>query len=1052
MHIKDHTNDLLDLIKYAQRDKTTELEVIVKEQFEKTVSNEMFNNVLSRLKGTRNIKLVTKQESLDISFKDDFDNIRVSVLGQENITNYCQTNDIKSIDKNYVSYQRKTPIRYVSIYDYNLKFNLKREIELSNKDGEVLDLNRNWTKLGKFFRYKKRMTFRSDDNLFNIDLTVIKTSNNKTIRLDNKIYKRKDVKDYMKKYIVKPPYVADLDDWFSKLKPEDDVELIGKKRDVMISSKTLQKSNVFDNPQSYEIELEYIGNKTKNKLQNKEILVKMLQHTINILQAVQKSYYLISETEKKMVIENYKMMMGDYKFKGPQNVTLELKHVVEREYSEYEEANTIRKGYSVTDKADGERNLMIIVEDGSIYLMSRKNVIKSVGAKCTPLANSIFDCEYIVKDKEGKNINYLMIFDLYFKNNMDLRERILNRSQQEKLEGKIEESRFEVLDDCMEIFDKSLVKEKNNNLEISKKKFYYGDDDAYNEQIDDLVTQSYSVLKTLEKGSDQYNQYMEQIKSYKMDTKIFDEAKKVYQKEYPYKIDGLIFTPRKLKVGEMPGTQQKNMFDGRWYKCFKWKPPEENTIDFLVKYKKDPENEKNDLITYKTIGGKVVEIKTLVLYVGYNPEIHTRYNSCRVLNENLTFESTYAPAIFQPFQPFVKDIHNAHIPTNNGNLYCSDKNIILENNIVEFSYDPNDPEFCWKPLRVRDTLKPNDFITATNVWGSIHNPVTEKMITTGDVEGNDNVYYTLNIKRSERKSKSLNDFHSYVKKSIITKNISGENNVLDLGVGKGGDLNHMIDGKVNILVGIDSIFDNLSNVENGMCNRILSRSLDKDVNLLSNTMVVWADVQKNILDNTAGNDDLNKYYLDVIYGNITLDKINNAKLRQFYNLGNVSSGFGFDLVSCQFAMHYFFKNTTTLDNFLNNVSKSLKSGGRFIGTCFDGKKVFEKLQYVDTIGTPKLWTIKKLYDKLEILDNDTSLGYEIEVFNESIGATIKEYIVNFDFLVQKVKNYNMEIVELRNFSEIFGEIDKKSYGQAKKMSEELKEYSFLNNAFVFEKK
>ena len=79
------------------------------------------------------------------------------------------------------------------------------------------------------------------------------------------------------------------------------------------------------------------------------------------------------------------MMMGDYKFKGPQNVTLELKHVVEREYSEYEEANTARKGYSVTDKADGESNLMIIVEDGSIYLMNRKNVIKSVGAKCVPL-------------------------------------------------------------------------------------------------------------------------------------------------------------------------------------------------------------------------------------------------------------------------------------------------------------------------------------------------------------------------------------------------------------------------------------------------------------------------------------------------------------------------------------------------------------------------------------------------------------------------------------------------------------------------------------------
>ena len=73
-------------------------------------------------------------------------------------------------------------------------------------------------------------------------------------------------------------------------------------------------------------------------------------------------------------------------------------------------------------------------------------------------ANSIFDCEYIVKDKEGKNINYLMIFDMYFKNNLGfLRERILNRSQQEKLEGKIEESRFEVLDDCMDIFDKFVL-------------------------------------------------------------------------------------------------------------------------------------------------------------------------------------------------------------------------------------------------------------------------------------------------------------------------------------------------------------------------------------------------------------------------------------------------------------------------------------------------------------------------------------------------------------------------------------------------------------------
>ena len=1052
MHIKKHTNDLLDLIKYAQRDKTIELEMIVKEQFEKNITNEMFNSVISRLKGSRNIKLDEKRETIDISFKDDYENIRVSIHGQENITNYCLTNDIKSIDPNYVIYMKKIPIRYVNVNDYNIKFNLKRETILSSKDRDVIDININWSKLSKFFRYKKRMTYKTDDNLFNYDLTVIKTSTKKSIRTDNKIYKRSGVKDYMKKYVVKPPYVTNLDEWFSKLNPSDDVELIGKKMDIMVSSKTLKKSNVFDNQQSYEVELEYIGNKIKHKLDNTNILMKMLQNTINILQAIQKSYYIISESEKKLVTDTYKSIMGDYKFKGPQNVTLELKHVIERDYPEYSNAITIRKGYTVTDKADGERNLMIVVENGDIYLMNRKNTIKTIGAKCLPLANSIFDCEYLVKDKYGKNVNYLMLFDIYFINNKDLRNRILNRSKEEQIEGKIDESRLEIMDECMKIFDKSLEIAKTNNLEISKKKFYYGDDDDYSEEINSILINLNSKLVLYEKDSEEYAQTLDQIKSYKRDTKIFDEAKKVYEKEYPYKIDGLIFTPRNLKVGEMPGTEQKNMFDGRWYRCFKWKPPEENTIDFLVKFKKDPENEKNDLITYKTINDNVIEFKILVLHVGYNPEIHTKFNSCRVLNENLSFESSYSPAIFQPFQPYIKEIHYAYLQSQNGNVYCDDKNIILENNIVEFSYNPN-AEFCWSPLRVRDTLKPNDFVTATNVWSSIHNPVTQKMINSGNINVPDNIYYTLNKKRGDRKSKSLNDFHSYVKKQLIITNTIGDRNVLDLGVGKGGDLNHLIDAKCNILVGIDDIFDNLSNPDNGMCNRILSKSADnKENNILTNSLSIWANVQKDIISGNAGNDELNKYYLDVIYGNITLDQISNSKLRQFYNIGNIDSGFGFDLVSVQFAMHYFFKNSKMLNNFLNNVSKSLKSGGRFIGTCFDGKKVFDKLGKSNNIGVPKLWTIKKLYEENMFKDNESSLGYEIEVFNESIGASIKEFLVNFDFLIEKAKEYNLELIEINSFSTIFESVNKKEYGSMKDMSDELKEYSFLNNAFVFEKK
>ena len=53
----------MELIKYANRDKTLEFEMIIKEQFEKNITNEMFNNVVSRIKGWKDIKLKEKMET-----------------------------------------------------------------------------------------------------------------------------------------------------------------------------------------------------------------------------------------------------------------------------------------------------------------------------------------------------------------------------------------------------------------------------------------------------------------------------------------------------------------------------------------------------------------------------------------------------------------------------------------------------------------------------------------------------------------------------------------------------------------------------------------------------------------------------------------------------------------------------------------------------------------------------------------------------------------------------------------------------------------------------
>ena len=55
------------------------------------------------------------------------------------------------------------------------------------------------------------------------------------------------------------------------------------------------------------------------------------------------------------------------------------------------------------------------------------------------------------------------------------------------------------------------------------------------------------------------------------------------------RIDGLIYTPISLEVGGSFDTGKGKPF-GRWFDCFKWKPPMETTIDFKVIFRKDPKN------------------------------------------------------------------------------------------------------------------------------------------------------------------------------------------------------------------------------------------------------------------------------------------------------------------------------------------------------------------------------------------------------------------------------------------------------------------------------
>ena len=189
----------------------------------------------------------------------------------------------------------------------------------------------------------------------------------------------------------------------------------------------------------------------------------------------------------------------------------------------------------------------------------------------------------------------------------------------------------------------------------------------------------------------------------------------------------------------------------------------------------------------------------------------------------------------------------------------------------------------------------------------------------------------------------------------------------------------------------------------------------------------------------------------------------------------------FDLVSCQFAIHYFFKSMDTLDAFCYNVDKQLKTGGYFMGTCLDGhlvNKAFlkESTSMLKGIMNDKvLWQIEKKYDGFETESTESeNLGKQIDVYVESINKIIPEYLVDFELLKRKLSKYDIVLVDpttektisLRT-KESSGSFEllwktmiqanKKGYkhwavsNSIENMNETMQKFSFLNRWFIFKK-
>jgi hypothetical protein len=592
---------------------------------------------------------------------------------------------------------------------------------------------------------------------------------------------------------------------------------------------------------------------------------------------------------------------------------------------------------------------------------------------------------------------------------------------------------------------------------------------------------------------------------------------------FEYNTDGLIFTPTEYGVGGGPSEVSGPLYKHTWDRSFKWKPAEFNTIDFLVRLKKDDKG--RDYVGTEFENGvhmdsnfAVNQYKTIVLHCGFDEKKHGYINPFQQLidgemktpesafneEEEIKPESTYGARPFIPTNPAdpkacLCNINLVEDSAGSKFMRTEEGDYFEENMIVEFRYDESRRgAWRWIPLRVRYDKTAqmsslcggggnqfrkkkqsfgNDFATANNNWYSIHNPITEKMLSTGegipkpDSVGED-VYY--NRRSTESTTRGLRDFHNlYVKMRLISGTSNRKDKLIDFAVGKAGDLSKWRAAKLGFVFGVDVSKDNIMNREDGACARYLTES--SKYGGMFGALFLHGNSARNIRSGEAFDGHKERMIAKAVFGEGP--KIREELGAAVYKAYGIAQE-GFNISSCQFALHYFFESVRTMHNFVRNVAECTRVGGVFVGTCWDGKTVFNLLRNkscgesfsISRFGT-RVFQITKMYDYTAFPDDELSLGYSISVYQESIGQHIVEYLVNFDFFRRVMENYGFVLMNREEatqfgfpnggtgmfeglYYDMMSEISREPtnrYGTAPEMTEDEKFISFLNRYFIFRK-
>jgi ribA/ribD-fused uncharacterized protein len=741
------------------------------------------------------------------------------------------------------------------------------------------------------------------------------------------------------------------------------------------STKTL--AEILKQQPTYELELEVLD-KTAAPA---EVVKALLTYAGAFVGAYQQSPFLLTESD----MQRYKLEADASKIPFLNPVTLGRRHLTPGR------PHSILSGYTVTNKADGERCMLMVMRDRRLVRWTRKGTFTWTGitALNDKHLGDVVDGEYIT------DRNLFCIFDVYVYKAKRVDRLPLFTTDEDILKDPTK-SRL----GCARLFLQDLTKDftaafSKQPFRIETKLFLAGDGPAMESAIVQLLDTTF---------------------------------------EYP--TDGLIFTPRASSVG--PVSERKG---STWTTVYKWKPPMQNSIDFLLKLTPGD--------AYDPVLDRPVRKGTL--YVARNPGTDILY-PCETLTGEYTppeipLDLKYNPAerVPSPFQPSTPRAPNASeilVPVDDkGSPVDVEGKRVEDTTVVECSRDVLRGR--WVVLRTRydktyqlrvkgEPQFGNDIWTAEDIWTNLHTPITEEMlrqVATAPVDDSaeDTLYYKDTLEARDRAMKDVLEFHNTLKKQLYKTYIKKGASLLELAVGRGNDLHKWRLVNPSKVVGIDLSETNLSAPRQGACVRYLQTQRDSPKEKLPPVLFIPADMTQSL-------ESQDHRYLRLLMG---------KEPPSTPYLENFAGHSTFDAISCQFAIHYACGSEETFRTFVGNLTAHGK--GVFFGTCMDGQAVYSLLlgQTGHIFRNAKsVWgEVRKDYVDGEGWTEE--FGRQITVKLESFERPVQEFLVPWGKVVEILAENGYELLQTTMFRDAYANQTRFTF------EAEHQNFSFLHRSFAF---